>query len=117
VYGTVLHVSMLELCVTPEMGSVAYNDGGFQASQRRCTGMCKRGNATHLVCVPEPCCAFLLTAHQRNPLAAASTKSFPYIEIAFGSASVLWALECSTSSCTDTMRERLVVPKGAVLQN
>lgn len=74
------------------------------------------GNVTHLVCVSEPCRAFLLAADQCYPFTAASTKSFPYVEVAFGPAGVLRALECGPGSSANTMRERLVVPEGTVLQ-
>jgi hypothetical protein len=80
-------------------------------------GMCRKGNTTHLVCVPKPCRSLLLTADQRDPFAAASTKSFPHVEVAFGSASVLWSLECSAGSSTDTVCKRLVVPESAVLEH
>ena len=72
---------------------------------------------TYLVRMSEPRRSFLLIADERNPFTATSTKSFPYIEIAFRPARVLRGLERCAGSCADTMREGLVVPESAVLQH
>lgn len=71
----------------------------------------------YLVCMPEPCCAFLLATDQRDPFTATPAEAFPYIEVALGAASLLWPLECSTRRCAHSVRERLVVPKGAILKH
>lgn len=75
------------------------------------------GMRVALVCMPEPGRSFLLTAYKRNPFATAATKSFPDVEIAFGTTGILWTLKCGPSSCANTMGKRFVVPKSAVLEH
>lgn len=65
----------------------------------------------------EPRGAFLLAAYQGNPFSTASAQAFPKIEVAFGSPGLLGALKCRAGCGADAVRERLVIPKRAVLQD
>lgn len=75
------------------------------------------GMCVTLVCMPEPSGALLLAAHQCDPFTATSAETFPHVEVALRPPRLLRALKRSASGGADTMRERLVVPKSAVLEH
>jgi hypothetical protein len=67
--------------------------------------------------VPEPSRALLLTAHQSDPLVAATAKSFPHVRIPIHSPGLLGFLERIPCCCTDAVGETLVIPESRVLQH
>lgn len=70
-----------------------------------------------LIRMPEPRGSLLFATHERNPLIAASAKSFPNVWIPIHSSRFLWFLEWTAGRCTDAVGETLVVPESAVFEN
>lgn len=65
----------------------------------------------------EPGGPLLLAADECDPLIAAAAKAFPNIRVAIHASLLLRLLERASGGGADTMRKRLVVPKGRVLQH
>lgn len=71
----------------------------------------------YLISMPEPGGSLLLAADECDPLIATAAEAFPNIRVSVHAALLLGLLERASSGGADTMRERLVVPEGRVLQN
>jgi hypothetical protein len=67
--------------------------------------------------VSEPGSSLLLAADECDPLVAATAKTFPHIRVSVHASLLLGLLERASGCGANTVRERLVVPKGRVLQH
>src|SRR2546430_2345853 len=70
----------------------------------------------HLVGVSEPRRAFLLTAHERDPLVATAAKPLPDVRVPVHAARLARLGEGAARGGADAVREALVVPEGRVLE-